>query len=48
MGVDYLIGKGLVDPDKVATLGWSNGSILSTSLLVTYPDALQSCQRRCR
>jgi dipeptidyl aminopeptidase/acylaminoacyl peptidase len=37
MGVDYLIGKGLVDPDKVATLGWSNGSILSTSLLVNYP-----------
>jgi dipeptidyl aminopeptidase/acylaminoacyl peptidase len=37
MGIDYLIGKGLVDPDKVATLGWSNGSILSTSLLVNYP-----------
>jgi dipeptidyl aminopeptidase/acylaminoacyl peptidase/formylglycine-generating enzyme required for sulfatase activity len=37
-GVDYLIEKGLVDEDKVATLGWSNGSILSTSLLVTYPD----------
>jgi dipeptidyl aminopeptidase/acylaminoacyl peptidase len=38
MGVDYLIAKGLVDPDKVATLGWSNGSILSTSLLITYPE----------
>jgi dienelactone hydrolase len=38
MGVDYLISKGLVDPDKIATLGWSNGSILSTSLLVTYPS----------
>jgi dipeptidyl aminopeptidase/acylaminoacyl peptidase len=37
MGVDYLIGKGLVDPDKVATMGWSNGSILSTSLITTYP-----------
>ena len=37
-GVDYLIERGLVDADKVATLGWSNGSILSTSLLVTYPD----------
>lgn len=36
-GVDYLIGKGLVDPDKVATMGWSNGSILSTSLITTYP-----------
>ncbi len=37
-GVDYLVSKGLADPDKVATLGWSNGSILSTSLLVNYPD----------
>jgi dipeptidyl aminopeptidase/acylaminoacyl peptidase/formylglycine-generating enzyme required for sulfatase activity len=37
-GVDYLIEKGFVDPEKVATMGWSNGSILSTSLLVTYPD----------
>jgi dienelactone hydrolase len=37
-GVDFLIEKGFVDGDKVATLGWSNGSILSTSLLVTYPD----------
>jgi len=37
-GVDYLIAKGLGDPDRVATMGWSNGSILSTSLLVTYPD----------
>lgn len=38
MGVDYLIQKGMVDPDKVATLGWSNGSILSTSLITTYPS----------
>jgi dipeptidyl aminopeptidase/acylaminoacyl peptidase/formylglycine-generating enzyme required for sulfatase activity len=37
-GVDFLIEKGFVDTDKVATLGWSNGSILSTSLLVTYPE----------
>jgi dipeptidyl aminopeptidase/acylaminoacyl peptidase len=37
-GVDYLIAKGMGDPDRVATMGWSNGSILSTSLLVTYPD----------
>jgi dipeptidyl aminopeptidase/acylaminoacyl peptidase len=36
-GVDYLIEKGLVDPEKVATMGWSNGSILSTSLITTYP-----------
>jgi dipeptidyl aminopeptidase/acylaminoacyl peptidase len=37
-GVDYLIGKNLVDPDRIATMGWSNGSILSTSLITTYPD----------
>ncbi len=37
-GVDYLIEKGLVDADKVATMGWSNGSILSTSLITTYPS----------
>jgi dipeptidyl aminopeptidase/acylaminoacyl peptidase len=37
-GVDYLIAKGFVDPDKIATLGWSNGSILSISLITTYPD----------
>ena len=37
-GVDYLVSKGLADPDRVGTMGWSNGSILSTSLLVTYPD----------
>ncbi|MBS1867149.1 MAG: prolyl oligopeptidase family serine peptidase, partial [Acidobacteria bacterium] len=37
-GVDYLISKGMADPDRVGTMGWSNGSILSTSLLITYPD----------
>jgi dipeptidyl aminopeptidase/acylaminoacyl peptidase/formylglycine-generating enzyme required for sulfatase activity len=37
-GVDYLIGKGMVDADKIATMGWSNGSILSTSLITTYPE----------
>ena len=37
-GVDDLIAKGMVDADRVATMGWSNGSILSTSLITTYPD----------
>ncbi len=36
-GVDYLISKAFADPDKIATMGWSNGSILSTSLITTYP-----------
>ncbi len=33
-GVDALIAKGLVDPDKLGTMGWSNGAILSTALTV--------------
>ncbi|HEX9760167.1 MAG TPA: prolyl oligopeptidase family serine peptidase, partial [Candidatus Acidoferrales bacterium] len=37
-GVDYLISKGMVDADQVATMGWSNGSILSIQLLVENPD----------
>ena len=37
-GVDYLIAQGKADPDRIATMGWSNGSILSTSLLVNYPE----------
>jgi dipeptidyl aminopeptidase/acylaminoacyl peptidase len=37
-GVDYLIAQGKADQDRVATMGWSNGSILSTSLLVNYPE----------
>jgi dipeptidyl aminopeptidase/acylaminoacyl peptidase len=37
-GVDFLIAEGLVAPDRIATLGWSNGSILSTSLITTYPE----------
>ncbi len=36
-GVDYVIAKGMGDPDRVGTMGWSNGSILSTSLITTYP-----------
>ena len=34
-GVDYLIGRGMVDPDKLGVLGWSNGSLL-TIALTTY------------
>ncbi len=37
MGVDFLIAKGMADADRIATLGWSNGSILSISLITTYP-----------
>ena len=37
-GVDNLIEKALVDPDKIAAVGWSNGSILSIQLTITNPD----------
>jgi predicted esterase len=37
-GVDYLIAQGKADADRIATMGWSNGSILSTSLITTYPS----------
>ncbi|MBX9604371.1 MAG: prolyl oligopeptidase family serine peptidase [Bryobacteraceae bacterium] len=31
-GVDTLIAKGLVDPDKLGVMGWSNGSIITIEL----------------
>ncbi|MCW5962931.1 MAG: prolyl oligopeptidase family serine peptidase [Bryobacterales bacterium] len=31
-GVDALIGKGLVDPEKLGIMGWSNGSIISIEI----------------
>jgi dipeptidyl aminopeptidase/acylaminoacyl peptidase len=37
-GVDYLIARGLVDPERVGTLGWSNGSILSIAVSLANPD----------
>jgi dipeptidyl aminopeptidase/acylaminoacyl peptidase len=37
-GVDHLIARGLVDPDRIGSFGWSNGSILSIGLSVANPD----------
>lgn len=37
-GVDHLIARGLVDPDRIATFGWSNGAILSIALSLENPD----------
>ncbi|HYP29859.1 MAG TPA: prolyl oligopeptidase family serine peptidase [Blastocatellia bacterium] len=34
-GVDHLINRGLVDPDKLGAMGWSNGAILTIALTVT-------------
>jgi dipeptidyl aminopeptidase/acylaminoacyl peptidase len=36
-GVDYLIERGLVDPNKLGTMGWSNGAILSIELTTRNP-----------
>jgi len=36
-GVDALIERGLVDPNRVGTLGWSNGAILTLALLTHNP-----------
>ncbi len=36
-GVDSLISKGLVDPDRIGTMGWSNGAILSIKLTTVDP-----------
>jgi len=33
-GIDYLIKKGLVDPNRLGTMGWSNGGILTVGLSV--------------
>ncbi len=32
-GVDYLIERGLADPERLGTMGWSNGAILTTELV---------------
>jgi dipeptidyl aminopeptidase/acylaminoacyl peptidase len=33
-GIDTLIQKGMVDPDRLGTMGWSNGGILTVALSV--------------
>lgn len=33
-GIDHLVSNGLVDPDQLGTMGWSNGGILSIGLAV--------------
>lgn len=37
-GVDHLVAQGMVDPERVGTMGWSNGAILSTALSVANPE----------
>jgi dipeptidyl aminopeptidase/acylaminoacyl peptidase len=33
-GVDYLIGRGLVDPEKLGVMGWSQGGVLTAAVTV--------------
>ena len=37
-GIQYLNGKGMIDMDKLGTMGWSNGAILTTWMTLKYPD----------
>jgi dipeptidyl aminopeptidase/acylaminoacyl peptidase len=37
-GINVLIDKGMVDKEKLGTMGWSNGAILTTMLTLRYPD----------
>src|SRR5262249_4711414 len=34
-GVDYLIERGLVDPERMAVMGWSNGGALTAAVTVS-------------
>lgn len=36
-GVDSLVSKGMVDADRVASMGWSNGAILTIKLTTVDP-----------
>lgn len=37
-GIQMLEGKGMIDMNKLGTMGWSNGAIITTMLTVKYPD----------
>lgn len=40
-GVDYLISRGLVDPTRMASMGWSQGGYIS-SFLTTHTDRFKA------
>ncbi len=40
-GVDYLISKGIVDKDRVAAMGWSEGGYIS-AFITTYSDRFKA------
>ncbi len=40
-GVDQLVGKGLVDPDRVGAMGWSQGGYIS-AFITTFSDRFKA------
>ncbi len=36
-GVDALVARGLADPEKLGSMGWSNGAILTVALIAQNP-----------
>ncbi len=36
--IDLLQQKQMIDPDRLGTMGWSNGAIITTMLTVRYPN----------
>lgn len=37
-GIQHLNEQGMIDMDKLGTMGWSNGAILTTWMTLKYPD----------
>ena len=37
-GVEHLVDEGLIDPDSMGVMGWSNGAILTIALTVEHPE----------
>ncbi len=42
-GIDELDKKGMIDRKQMGVMGWSNGAILSTMLIVRYPEMFKVC-----
>ncbi len=40
-GIEVLNKKGYIDMDKLGTMGWSNGAILTTMLTLKFPDTFK-------
>ncbi len=45
-GVDFLKSLGYVDNNRIGVHGWSFGGFMTTNLMLTYPEAIQSRSSR--